>query len=526
MISANDNDNDSRSWALYSFAIIVLVCFLIFARWSLLPDFIDIYYHLLTARGFNMAGGYTSIDFLQCAPGGRVNLYPPLFHLLLAGLMKCGLPPLGAARLTAAAAFPLFLAALWRWTHVFFHERLAFFSVLLASSVYSLYLACGNFIPATLACVLGLEAMRACRRGKTMPAAVLLGMAFYTHPHIPFFIAVSLALYGCFYKDHRASCRRAVFLGMLYAVPLFVHWIAHARYFNGAAVKERFIIEIPLVLFFCIFSFKGIFERRDGYMPAAILACAAILCMPFYPYRFISGQGAVGIIILAAAGIDRVYEYCVAGSAGARYLACRPAGAVSLRRAATLAAIIVMAAVYMPSFILEPGRRAAFAPVNSTYINIQSSSKPLARPNDFSLASFTHIRELARIVRDNSASGDIIYANIRFMDVMLASLSGRAASGGMLPEVRPLNAPGTAQDARIIVWFKNDEPARRPGLIRDIFGPEGLVPAAETELAVIYRNELSRAKARTPVPDISYGVIAVLIAGIVLWTGITRLWIG
>jgi hypothetical protein len=45
-----------KRWILYSCAIILLLLIILLLRWPLLPNFLDIYYHLGAAEGFARAG--------------------------------------------------------------------------------------------------------------------------------------------------------------------------------------------------------------------------------------------------------------------------------------------------------------------------------------------------------------------------------------------------------------------------------------------------------------------------------------
>src|SRR5207249_1007718 len=108
------------------------------------------------ANGFNRAGGYVPHAFWEYAPYGRANLYPPLFHFLLLGLIKSGLSLIIIARLMDLVTFPLFLIVIWLVIRSIYGQRIAFFSVALAASCYSFYLCSSNFIPVTLAFIGGL----------------------------------------------------------------------------------------------------------------------------------------------------------------------------------------------------------------------------------------------------------------------------------------------------------------------------------------------------------------------------------
>src|SRR3989338_2092984 len=100
-------------WNLYSAVIIAIYAMLQVIRWPILPQFMDIYYHFLTAWGFNQANGYSGWDFWQYAPVGRTHIYPPFFHIILAFIMKAGISMTVLAKLCETVVPVIFIITLW-----------------------------------------------------------------------------------------------------------------------------------------------------------------------------------------------------------------------------------------------------------------------------------------------------------------------------------------------------------------------------------------------------------------------------
>ena len=69
------------NWNFFSWSLIAIFCLLQVLRWQIMPQFMDIYYHLSCAWGFIQAGGYSGWDFWQYAPVGRTHIYPPVFQI-------------------------------------------------------------------------------------------------------------------------------------------------------------------------------------------------------------------------------------------------------------------------------------------------------------------------------------------------------------------------------------------------------------------------------------------------------------
>ena len=106
--------------------LLLLAIGLVFNSEIVTTRFGDTTYHLLTAQGFARADGITLQSTWESLPDGRAQLYPPLYHVLLAGLVKLNLAPLtiirGGRRGTEFANHCLVGAgsALWLATSVYF----------------------------------------------------------------------------------------------------------------------------------------------------------------------------------------------------------------------------------------------------------------------------------------------------------------------------------------------------------------------------------------------------------------------
>ncbi len=192
---------DNIPWNFLSKAIIISLLVLQSIRWLILPQFIDIYYHLLTAWGFIQAGGYTGWDFWQFAPAGRPHIYPPLFHLALAGFIKAGISPVILAKLCESLIPVAFLVTLWKFIKNNYGDELAFFVALVFLSSFSFYMSLINHIPATISLILGILSLGQLFKQKLLRASILLALCFYTHIGISWFFAVTFVSWGILSKE-------------------------------------------------------------------------------------------------------------------------------------------------------------------------------------------------------------------------------------------------------------------------------------------------------------------------------------
>ena len=95
---------------------------------------------------------------------------------------KLGFSLISVGNLFETLIYPGLFFVIWWFMKRFFGERLGFFAVLIGLSVYSLYLSTINFLPASLAMILGLLAFIALGYRKIIAASICLGLCFYTHP--------------------------------------------------------------------------------------------------------------------------------------------------------------------------------------------------------------------------------------------------------------------------------------------------------------------------------------------------------
>ncbi len=489
-------DSEKR-WILYSWAIIFLFFLLLGLRWLLLPNFLDIYYHLSVAQGFAKAGGFSSHDFWSYAPVGRAHLYPPLFHFIILLFLKLGLPVLSIARLLDFISFPLLLAVIWFFMRSLFSARIAFFAVLISSSLYSFYLASANFIPVTLSFILGLFSFWAFERGKIISASLLLALAFYAHAQIPWFLVLVYLIYGLLNRGILTRCLKTVFFAVLAALPLLVYLFQNSSYYNPKSAYEGFILEINLSVILFVLALPEVFKKKGRHYLLLAFALGTLGFVFSYPYRYISGQGLLGLILLSAVGIERVW----------------------LKGKKAVFFLLIFLFICSPALFLMRKQPPGLAPFNSTYVNLAAFAKSAERPNDYSLCSSKFIPELVKIIRDNSQKEEIIFTNLKFIGTMLCALSDRPYAAGGLNEVMPLAKTDPFANARLIIWF-NDPGGRQEQALAGLVSKYGLEKIAETEIAQVYRNNATRARADIPSADVSNKlilIIALLVIAVFVW---------
>jgi len=500
------NQIKNKRWQLYSFLTILLFLFILLFRWTLLPNFLDIYYHLLIADGINRSGGFVTSDFLQYASVGRPHLYPPLFHFIILAFIKAGLGPLFIARLLDVLIFPLFLVVIWYFMRTLFYDRVAYFAVLLGSSMYSFYLATSNFMPATFAVIFGLFSILAEEKNRIVSSSLLLSLAFYTHAQIPWVFVVAFLIYGLLNRDRLRTCIIILALGITLALPIILYILQNRFYYVKQVIFENFVIEINIFVILFLLAIPTVIKEKKRYFILLALALSVIPFIPLYPYRYISGQGLMGFILLAAVSIDNIYQVIRNFFMSRRNYQTELIFSI---------AFIVILMFLSPSVCFKKMENPRFVIFDSTYLNLISSSKDQFRTNNYSVASSKFISELVKDIQESSDNDDIIFSNIDFMDTMLGALSNRACSRGMLNEVGPYKKIDPLASSKLVVWFKYYR-SDFDKQLAELVAQNKLLKIKETEIAVIFKNNYAKTKVSIKNPVVPNKVILIITSVIII----------
>ena len=175
----NDKILKISRWDSYSGVIFILAIMFQVMKWRLLPIFLDIYYHLLTAAGFNEAGGWVYRCFWEYAPIGRPQLYPPLLHIIILLLVKLGITIMIIGKLIQCIMYPLVLFTIWYVVRELFDKRQAFFSLIMIFSIYPFYLTTVIASAASLSFIVCFFSLLFFERKKIVPSSLLLALGLY-----------------------------------------------------------------------------------------------------------------------------------------------------------------------------------------------------------------------------------------------------------------------------------------------------------------------------------------------------------
>ncbi|MDD5681133.1 MAG: hypothetical protein PHI59_07820 [Candidatus Omnitrophica bacterium] len=491
-------------WDLYSAAIICFMVFVQVMQWPLFPFFVDIYYHLSVMKGFAASGGYVTHAFWEYAPFGRPHIYPPLFHFILLLLYRTGLSVITVARLANFLMPLVTIGSIWFVARRILSKRIAFLALLIASSVYTFYLATLTTIPAMLAMTCGIFSFYFIERRRLITASIFLIAAFYLHLLVPWVMAAALLLYGIFERERMAGILCVLIAGIIAALPLLYHQLRNIAFLSTHTVAQDWCIELNI--FLCLSAVIGMIYvlRHNG--PYRYFIALFLASVPFawiHPYRYFSGEGVFVLVFLGAIGIERT--------------------AALLKNSFHCVILISMVCILFflasPSVMIDRGV-LHFVPINSTFSNAVFGDSYYTHSFLRSIYHAKRYGEIASIVDKESRKDDILYSNNPFFVEVIGILTGRATSTGMFQEVRPFVSSDQIAVSRLVIWVKDPKnPSYEP---IEVIKRYKLQKIIDTELSFIYKNSGPVSQRHVQAPLIPEYIVFALMLGAILTGSIYR----
>ncbi|HIE50333.1 MAG TPA: hypothetical protein EYP85_01120 [Armatimonadetes bacterium] len=217
------------------------------------PHVVDMWYHLSIAKVIQETGQVPGWDWWELAPTGRPHLYPPLLHLLLAGVSWPSGDVIQGARLLQALFYPTSLTTTWyaaRW--ISGSSRLALLTLLIASMDLMHLALMVMIIAACLVEILLPVLMVTVLAQRRWASIFLLTAIFYTHLGVPWFVVLGLLLFAWRFKDYRRLVGEVVGLAVLLYLPWLTRVLTYADWIYASRVDlsapQRLIPVGPLAL--------------------------------------------------------------------------------------------------------------------------------------------------------------------------------------------------------------------------------------------------------------------------------------
>lgn len=524
------------------------------AQWPLFPPMLDPAYHLLIAKQVAEAGGPIVYEWWEASPDGRVHLYPPALHLVLAVWLGAGAAPVSALRLMSIAMAPALLISMYFVARRLFGRPVALASALMGMLPFSWLLLVSRGLASGLASIELLWFMASLAKQRWIAACCLLALMWYTHLGVPW---VALASCCWWYAFRAINHQRRVALlalggGTILGLPWLAHVLGHASLLRIVPRQEDFLIEV-MPLLYLLAAFGAYRCMRQTGLPRLLPGLWLGFCLFAYPHplRWLAGEALLPIVLLAAYGAARIAERAAerwnhprtrwaALFAISTLVALSPSLAVSSSPPSGRTADATPAAGDT-----RPAHRASLLWPDATPFHLlrwpgiepKDLGRPLCAPG---------LIDVARLAAALSQPQEILWSNATYTGGLIAALAHRPMASAMLYEVAASRSHDPMTDAHLIVWFKflTDPPqtgtrpaaAERPETERGSplrRGPSG-VPAeltrvldrsalhlaADHELAWLFRHSAAGRLAKRPEAVVPWWVAFVLLCsalGLACW---------
>lgn len=291
----------------YIFYITLVLAFTAIFIWrfgtNLTLGYTDTAYHLATAQGFARAGGITAWDFWESLPIGRPHNYPPLFHVMLASLLKIGITPVISIKIMMEVAVcGGLLAYAWGLTKLF-NIKVAFWSTLLLAFSLNFLRGSTTVMPATIIIFLVPALYYFLITKKWTNYSILLILMFYFHMFMPYLVLLSVVSYVIFFERKLLwKALFASFVSFVFYLPWLIHvlfsGIDYIKYFDSNYSLDRYrsyangnLILMILLVSGIFFGLKNLREedKQKFYFLLLFLFSIAILSF-FATDRTINGH--------------------------------------------------------------------------------------------------------------------------------------------------------------------------------------------------------------------------------------------
>jgi len=435
-----------------------------------LPQFMDIHYHLQVAWGFIQAGGYTGWDFWEYAPLGRPHIYPPLFHIFLALLMKLGASVIFLAKFFESATPVVFLLVFWNFIRKNYGEQLGFFALVAFGSSFAFSVSLANHIPSSLALILGFLSFGEFLKNRILRAVILLGLCFYTHFSVSCFFALTYIFYAIMDKNSRMNSVKIVLCSLLAALPILISEFLNLRFIHlvGNEMPGKFYLQVKV--FDYILAFFGLFlalRMAARYKFFISLFLSSFIFLP-YPARFLSAEGYIPVILFSALTLQFIWLGLKAKMPGKKEIVIG----------------LLTAFILFVSPTLYLSKQAGLAKINSKLDWVDSAFSGLLLAKGESVWFPWVYLPAVDIIKANSGREDIVYSDINLAGLILSSLSQRATANALLPEVIPSPRLDPFSVSNIIVLSSdlNNE------LVQGISDKFNLIKVGQSKYFTVFRN--------------------------------------
>jgi hypothetical protein len=475
---------------------------------------LDPYYHLFIAQQVVDAGGPIAYEWWQVAPGGRPHLYPPLLHLILAALLKMGWSPIFVLRFVSGALLPGLLLSILLVMRRLFPPSVALACLWMGMVPFSFHLHTAITMAATLSLIELVWLIDALEHDRWIAAGLLVALLCYTHLGLPGISLVIICGYGILQPTGWRKLKNASW-GLVLALPWYAHLLGHWTSLHVFPRYENTMVEVvPLLYAIALAGMWRCWRLKGRYSWPLACWLGFGLLAPHYPFRWLSGEGLLPIILLAGVGLD----WCSRWLTNAWATAPRSVRARWRDRHQLLVGLsLFLVLVSSPTLARTPTGWRWLWPDSAPW-HLLNADVVTRKALDASLHS-SHIDSLVQRVIAHSQPHEILWSNASYAGGLIASLSHRATSSSMFDEVPPARPFDPVAAAHLLVWFKV-EPLPGTPQLASLIRRYGLELVAEDDLALLFRNPRASQFAHPPQAIVRWPFAFMLLCaltGLTIW---------
>lgn len=401
-------------------AIIGLAFLLLVTAWpKLVPAMSDTWYHLAIAQKTVDAGAVPLWDWWEFAPYGRPNLYPPLLHIILAGLASVLGSVDAAGSLLAATFLPLGLLTGWYCARKLLGPAPALLTVLLMLTDLTHLIVMQAYIAACLTNILMPLLLVAVIERRAWRAIGLMTLIYYSHLGFPHVVALGLVIFGIAERSYLRLAIKVVSIAFLFWTPWLAHVLAHVEWIEkvlrGGGLPAPLLLRVlSLQVLNGVIIVAGLIGARRLWRAGGAVRVIPCMMLGFLP------------ILLSYGGRYMMHSlplWCMAGAFAVSRLL--PEGSSRLRLLLlSLATLLPMPAV---GFFGRP-MPLPFTTSLALFM-IHQSGGPIAA-GDKSERYEPDCDALAAWLRENTASDEVIFTNTEWIADCIARLADRRVDFG------------------------------------------------------------------------------------------------
>jgi len=437
------SDPNNRIWSILTLFSILLSSLIFILQWRQLPFFLDMYYHLAVAKGFNATGGLVLRNFWEYGPAGGPQLYPPLIHIIILALLKTGLSGITALKLLSCIVPSLFLCTVWYVMKNILNKRTAFFTLYLCLCA-SLFMISISFTPAaTIATTLLMLAILSIYKKRILTGALIMGLIFYTHTGIALLSLLFIFLAWISKIIYTRQFMKLLALPLIIGLPWSIHIIKSVPLISWSSSAQMPLRFYPVIILLFVMGLIKALGDIKQYKIFIILILTLVPMGLSYPFRLLSSQGMIGFIALAGIGLDRLYTIMDRGLKNIS----RARGYAGFLMFVLLSYLIIFA----PSINLHNNKPHLEISDSQLTAIFEGKERKPEYITSAGIYNDSLLKELSSYINTHADKDTFIWSNYRYIAGMLWCITQRPSLSHMLLEVNLKDSELNLSNASLLI---------------------------------------------------------------------------